>query len=559
MEVIPIYLLKSAAILSLFYSCYTLLLKNETYFTANRFFLLIGIVASFFIPLIKIKNIIWVESLRVSQITNAPKRIANLAEVQETMVTSIATPFNWLLLILSFYGIGVLFFLTRFSVQFWSVRKIVKSKEVKKTDNFSIVETDHNIAPFSFFNTIVYNKNMYTNDELAVIITHEKVHCTQYHTIDIIFSHILIALQWFNPFAWLFLKAIQQNLEFLADAATIHQNISISSYQNVLLRAITIQVQSNTITNNFYQSLIKKRIIMLHKQSKSKQHWKLLTILPLVITFIFSCNTETITKEKETSFHNQSYYIEVLGSEDSPGFTSPISVKKNKLPKISSEFGMRIHPMLKTKKIHKGVDFKAPFGTPVYATSAGAVTFAGKETGYGNIIKIKHPAGYETRYAQLRDIHVTIGDKVSINQHIGGVGSSGTSSGPHLHYEILKDNKHVNPKAFLGYFTEYNISNKITKELLQTTVSLFNANYSDVKIKIDHVKRTNEGYISQLSFSSKFKENIHYTLNFTIDKENLLIEPFKFYYDQKEKELNIIHANNSRMLISKNMEKVVID
>ncbi|PHS03867.1 MAG: hypothetical protein COA88_14855 [Kordia sp.] len=67
---------------------------------------------------------------------------------------------------------------------------------------------------------------------------------------------------------------------------------------------------------------------------------------------------------------------------------------------------------------------------------------------------MKHPTSHETRYAQLRDIHVTTGDKISVNQHIGGVGSSGTSSVTHLHYEILKDNKHINPKGLLGYFTE---------------------------------------------------------------------------------------------------------
>jgi len=445
---------------------------------------------------------------------------------------------------------GVLFFLARFILQFWSVNKIINSREGKKTDSFSIIETDSNIAPFSFFNTIVYTKNMYTNEELEVILTHEKAHCTQYHTIDIIFSHILIALQWFNPFAWLYQKSIQQNLEFLADAATIHQNVSVSNYQNVLLKAITIQVQPNTITNNFHQSLIKKRIIMLHKKTSSKQLWKLLLVIPLITGFIYSCSTETVVKEKKKdAFHNEEYYKEAHGNGGYQEFSLPI--KTDEKLNISSEFGMRLHPILKTEKMHNGIDIKAKIGTPVYATISGEVIFAGKEGGYGNLIKIKNNNGYETRFAQLQDIHVTVGDQVTFKTQIGSVGMTGASTGPHLHYELLKDGKYINPKATLGFFPKYHIFKNYSNLLLEENIRLFNTTQDEVQVKLTDIKRNQDDLITRLTFTSKFTNQERFFKNFDIKINNKTDEIFSFYYNYKKQGVQIEYPNKESILITK--------
>jgi len=117
---------------------------------------------------------------------------------------------------------------------------------------------------------------------------------------------------------------------------------------------------------------------------------------------------------------------------------------------ISSAFGMRMHPIQKTKKMHKGVDFKAPAGTAVVATSDGVVVTAKySEKGYGIHIVIKHDDHYKTLYSQLSRMDVKEGDRVKKDQVIGAVGSSGASTGPHLHYEVIKDGKHQNPESYL--------------------------------------------------------------------------------------------------------------
>ena len=115
--------------------------------------------------------------------------------------------------------------------------------------------------------------------------------------------------------------------------------------------------------------------------------------------------------------------------------------------RISSNFGMRKHPISGFNKMHKGVDFAAPKGTPIYAGGNGVIEFIGRNGGYGNYIRIRHNNEYKTAYAHLASFKKGISRGVRVNQGdvIGYVGSTGNSTGPHLHYEILFQNKQINP------------------------------------------------------------------------------------------------------------------
>jgi murein DD-endopeptidase MepM/ murein hydrolase activator NlpD len=117
---------------------------------------------------------------------------------------------------------------------------------------------------------------------------------------------------------------------------------------------------------------------------------------------------------------------------------------------LASGFGMRIHPILKVRKMHLGVDFAAPKGTPIYATGDGVVinvkTIYG---GYGKYVEIDHGFGFVSRYAHMNDFAVKKGQKVKRGDQIGTVGNTGSSTGPHVHYEIIKDGRFVNP---VNYF-----------------------------------------------------------------------------------------------------------
>lgn len=123
-------------------------------------------------------------------------------------------------------------------------------------------------------------------------------------------------------------------------------------------------------------------------------------------------------------------------------------LKKNQC-KLVSGFGSRYHPILHYRRMHTGVDLTARKGTPVYATADGKVTTAGRGgkelSGYGVCVVINHGYGYQTLYAHLSDVTVKSGKQVKRGELIGHVGSTGLSSGPHLHYEVIQNGKKVNP------------------------------------------------------------------------------------------------------------------
>ena len=116
--------------------------------------------------------------------------------------------------------------------------------------------------------------------------------------------------------------------------------------------------------------------------------------------------------------------------------------------RITSKFGNRNHPVLKSVKFHRGVDIAVSLGTPVYAGIRGIVTFAGKRGNYGNLVEIEGSDGIKVRYAHLSKINVVAGQRVSDGEKVAETGNTGMSTGPHLHYEIIVDDSPVNPLNF---------------------------------------------------------------------------------------------------------------
>jgi len=121
-------------------------------------------------------------------------------------------------------------------------------------------------------------------------------------------------------------------------------------------------------------------------------------------------------------------------------------VENKDLTRMASAFGMRIHPILKTRRMHYGMDFTAKTGTPIYATADGVIKHAGrKANGFGKHVVINHGFGYETLYAHMSKIAVKKGEKVKRGQVIGYVGNTGLSAGPHCHYEVHLNGKRIDP------------------------------------------------------------------------------------------------------------------
>ena len=297
MENVIIYLGKASLLLAVFYIAYYTLLKKETFFRSNRKFLLGGLLSAAVLPLLVLTRTVWVE-----RGATAPTRavdINQLLVMQENITPQTTAGINWYDVAFGIYMAGVLLFFARFVIDIQSIRRVLTGKHAIKHQGFKYIDSESVSSPFSFFNYIVYNSKTLNASELESIIQHEKVHSAQMHSLDMIISQLFCVIFWFNPVIWVYKKAIAQNLEFIADAEAVKQIEDIKDYQKTLVK-ITVQPESTAIINHFYQSLIKKRIVMLNKkQSKLRNSWKYAVVFPALAAFMFAFQLEVTAQEKD--------------------------------------------------------------------------------------------------------------------------------------------------------------------------------------------------------------------------------------------------------------------
>ncbi|WP_250432859.1 M56 family metallopeptidase [Hanstruepera flava] len=289
------YLLKSSAIIALFYLFYRVFLQRETFFQSNRWFLIIGLAIALLLPSIVIP--IYIEYTPIASSTPIL-----ITEAVSNNTVAEADSFNWIQVLTYLYIMGVSFFLVKLFIELASLHRLIQRNPKKKVGRYSLIEIFDRVAPFSFFKWIVYNPNQFKKTELNYIINHEKIHANEHHTIDVLIAQICCAIFWFNPLVWLYKNELQQNLEFIADKKAQTISDCKTSYQKLLLKT-SVPHHPLVLTNNFYNSLIKKRIIMLHKSKSNKLNaWKYALVVPILALFLMSFNTKEvyISKDIET-------------------------------------------------------------------------------------------------------------------------------------------------------------------------------------------------------------------------------------------------------------------
>ena len=150
----------------------------------------------------------------------------------------------------------------------------------------------------------------------------------------------------------------------------------------------------------------------------------------------------------ESKSLDELYEMARTKSERMAAMPAILPIEKSRC-KVVSGFGYRYHPILHYRRLHSGIDMTAPVGTPIYATGDGVVCVAGRSaqgfSGYGIVAVIDHGYGFQTLYAHMQSVKVRVGQKVKRGEQIGTVGSSGMSSGNHLHYEVIQNGKKVDP------------------------------------------------------------------------------------------------------------------
>jgi len=284
------YIAKSAGILTLFYLVYVFVLRKDTFFTANRTFLLIGIASAIFLPFVTFTTITFV----AAPVYEVTENFSEIVPIQTTQATTIKETINFWQVFTVIYFVGLGIMTLRFGIQLMSLFSLLRKHPSKTINGFRFIEINDEIAPFSFFNYIVFNPETHEQHELEMILQHEKVHASQWHSIDLLLSNFVRVLQWINPISWLYKKSIEANLEFLADNQTVSSVPSKTEYQLALLKASS-PLPVPALTNNFYHSFIKKRIIMLNKSNSNKYNQlKLMLVLPALALFLWSFNTEEV-------------------------------------------------------------------------------------------------------------------------------------------------------------------------------------------------------------------------------------------------------------------------
>jgi hypothetical protein len=274
------------------------------------------------------------------------------------------------------------------------------------------------------------------NESNPLIIEHEMAHVKQLHWFDLVIAELSAVLLWFNPLVVLYKRALKLQHEYLADSYVIKDKRQMENYLGCMLKQIQV-VSLDGLVSQFYCKTFKKRIVMI---TKNKTSVKFLGIYFLVIPLVCVLLVAFTGKFKS---------VPVKGTQEA-AIPSIYPLDAKSITQVNG-YGERINPISKKKDFHYGVDLAASQGQNVFATANGVITEAAfdKESKKGNYVVIKHNEEFSTFYSHLKSFTVKVGDEVRKGQVIGYVGNTGVSTGPHLHYEVIKDGQRVNPNEYL--------------------------------------------------------------------------------------------------------------
>jgi TonB family protein len=279
MEAFSLYLIKSVVWLTGFAIVYFLFLRNERFFVLNRIFLIAGILTAFIFPFISIHYTV---VLPVGKSTQVDSNVVNY--IQSTNADIFP---NLRLLFLVLYTSGILFVVVQILRQGRRVLLAIKKSEVINLHQVKLIKTPEYTTAFSIFSYVFVNPSI-TEIETGEIMNHEMVHIRQKHWLDLALVQLLCILQWFNPLAWMYVRFMRQNHEYLADAVAQQRTSDPAVYRAALLNQI-VGAPVISLANSFNYSLNKKRFIMMKNIIRSPfRKMKILLILPVFAIVLYA-------------------------------------------------------------------------------------------------------------------------------------------------------------------------------------------------------------------------------------------------------------------------------
>ena len=432
------YIIQVNICFAVLFICYMLFFRKSGFHTLNRFVLLGLSLISFVLPLLAFTNTPLVD-LQISEAYTI-----DLSQINAEMMTSQA-----LLDVSGTSSINIIFYIylsvstllvLKFALSCISLYHLASGTEIKKQGGLKLFKADVQ-SVFSFFHFVFIPADHFENPD-STILEHERCHANKWHSLDLIFAELFAAISWFNPLVYAYKQNIRLNHEFEADRHILNSNKSnLPDYLNLLL-AHCSQGQSINACNYFSKPSLKNRIEMM-TQTKTNAFRSLIYVLLIPVVFILSAAF------KSSEIPMRSYAIEHISSTPSnQEFIFP--VQGHSINDISSYY-KDIRSQFKeiSRRVHGGIDIKAKIGTPIVASSSGSISIAKYDKGWGNYIVIDHADGYQTWYAHLNAFNVSEGEAVKSGDVIGYVGTTGRSTGPHLHFEIRKEGLRLDPMTML--------------------------------------------------------------------------------------------------------------
>ncbi len=281
-----IYIVKVSVLTAVLWLIYKFLLRKDTFFNTKRLYFIAGMFLSFLLPLWRIKKVIPVDTISL------PIPINNLL-TGNTVAISLPQGFDWNNLLYVLLA-GTVILLLKMLIDLAGIYRLIATGIKEQKNGFVLVKVDKDISPFSFGKYIVINPKQFTPEEMQMVIAHEQVHISEKHSIDVLLSVIFTALQWYNPFAWLWRNDLIENLEFIADNQVANRVESLKDYQYLLLKT-GVENPLPVLVNSFYKPNLKNRIMMLQQQkSQSIKLLKFGILLPLISLFLYGFNTEEV-------------------------------------------------------------------------------------------------------------------------------------------------------------------------------------------------------------------------------------------------------------------------
>jgi len=336
-------------------------------------------------------------------------------------------------LLIIIYLAGIVIRVTRLAFSIGGILKLKQQGEILACHNLTVVKTNTSI-PFSFFKFVFLPKTL----DDSGILEHELAHVRQYHWLDLWIVEVASIILWFNPVMLVYKRSLKQQHEYLADRSAIERGIDLGAYLISIRQQIELSIPA-PLTSEFYFQSIKNRINMLTNERTSV--YKLAAyplVLPIIIFLLMA-----FSPRKQFQLIEQGV---MESGQEQLSLCLPIDKSKFLL---ESGYGERLHPVLGVMRLHTGIDLVAEEGVPVVSTEGGVVVKAQLAEAWGNIVVVQHDGTYSTSYSHLKSMNVKQGDKVEKGQKIGVVGHTGLSTKDHLHFELLKNAKAIDPISYL--------------------------------------------------------------------------------------------------------------